>query len=351
MSLTRRALLKLIAASAATATLAPVLHARAYYPPPPEPEDANAWLWLGRAIHAASFYEQPALSAARVATRQRDQAFIILGEERAPFSAHNDLWYKTNFGYVHSAWIQPMRIYPPQPFVPAPSGGFVGEVSQVFTAAYAQPSLQSTKRYRLYGNTVYSVLDALKDERGIGWYKIYDDFPPSSPSHQWVLARDMRRIPPEEISPIHPFAGKKRIEVSLAKCILACYEGDRKVFTTRIAPGIEHDETGTPRGDMAVLLKQPSRHMSNAEYTGGPPLVGDFFDLPGVPWNTFFDLAGTAIHGTYWHNDFGVQRSHGCVNVAIEAARWVYRWVHPFGGYQDAYVQSDQRVGTPIIIS
>ena len=74
------------------------------------------------------------------------------------------------------------------------------------------------------------------------------------------------------------------------------------------------------------------------------------FDLPGVPWNTFFESSGMAIHGTYWHNDFGIPRSHGCLNVPIDAARWIYRWVYPIGGAEDDYIQSNCRVGTPIHI-
>ncbi len=81
-----------------------------------------------------------------------------------------------------------------------------------------------------------------------------------------------------------------------------------------------------------------------------PPPPVEVFDLPGIPWNVFFDLSGTAIHGTYWHNDFGVRRSHGCVNVSCEAARWIYRWVYPIGGFEDDFIQSDRRVGTPISI-
>jgi lipoprotein-anchoring transpeptidase ErfK/SrfK len=44
---------------------------------------------------------------------------------------------------------------------------------------------------------------------------------------------------------------------------------------------------------------------------------------------TYFHWWGTAIHGTYWHNDFGRPRSHGCVNVPNEIAKWVYRWTTP----------------------
>jgi lipoprotein-anchoring transpeptidase ErfK/SrfK len=353
-AITRRKMLKLIAVTTTAAALSPVFHARARCWTPPEPDDddvdTDAWVWTGRAIHTVAFYDKPSTSATRLATRSRDQSCPIIGEVRAPFSAHNDLWYKTTLGYVHSAWVLPMRVYPPQPLIQdVGEWGFWGEISQVFTEARAEPHPQARRIYRFYGGNVYHVVDAFEDEQGTGWYQVYDEFPPTDPTHQWVLARDVRRIPRSEMAPIHPFAGKKRIEVDLGEQRLTCYEGDRAVFTTLVASGLG-GELATPAGETCVLLKQPSRHMSNRPYPGGPELVGEIFDLPGIPWNVFFDLSGTAIHGTYWHNDFGVRRSHGCLNVSCEAARWIYRWVYPIGGYEDDFVQSDRRVGTPINI-
>ncbi|HOT91503.1 MAG TPA: L,D-transpeptidase [Anaerolineae bacterium] len=357
-TLTRRQLLKLIVGAAAAATLAPVWHARAQYPTArmiPQAADPNTYVLMGRAIHALTFYEKPDITSKKLHTLARDQACRILGEVRAPFSRHNDLWYETDLGYVHSAWVLPMRIYPPQPFI-ADIGewGFWGEISQVYTEARVEPSVQAAKQYRFYGGTMFHVIGATTDAEGTGWYKVADDYPPKVVgNHQWVLARDVRRFPRAEMAPIRPFVGNKRIEINLAEQSLACFEGDEVVFRTLVASGVG-GELATPTGDHCVLLKQPSRHMSNVPYEGmkeeDRPAPGDIFDLPGVPWNTFFDLAGTAIHGAYWHNDFGVRRSHGCVNVSCEAARWIYRWVHPIGGYEDEFIRSDRRVGTPIII-
>jgi len=356
-------MLKLIAATATAAALSPAFHARARYPVPPEPDDpdtdvdTDVWAQTGRAIHTVAFYDTPSTSGTRLDARHRDQSFLITSEVRAPFSAHNDLWYKTLLGYVHSAWVLPMRIYPPQPFIQnVGEWGFWGEVSQVFTDALAQPNPQAGKVYRFYGGTVYHIVDAFEDEQGTGWYKVFDEFPPTSPRYQWVLARDVRRIPRAEMSPIHPFAGKKRIEVDLSQQLLTCYEGSRIAFTTLVASGLGRFEgdastdLATHTGETCVLLKQPSRHMCNRPYEEDQVVVADIFDLPGIPWNIFFDLSGTAIHGTYWHNDFGIRRSHGCLNVSCEAARWIYRWVYPIGGYEDDFIQSDRRVGTPINI-
>ncbi len=355
MPITRRKLLKLITATAAASALSPVFHASAHYFAPPEPDDTihpytQYWVRMGRAIHNVTFYDRPSTSGTRLHTRRRDQSFAILGEARAPFSAHNNLWYKTLLGYIHSAWVLPMRIYAPQPLIrDVGEWGFWGEISQVFTEAYAEPSLHSRNIYRFYGGNVFHVVDALEDEYGTGWYKVYDEFPPTSPTHQWVLARDVRRIPRADMAPIHPFAGEKRIEVDIEKQRLTCFEGSEVAFTTLVASGLG-GATATPLGETSVLLKQPSRHMCNHPYPGGPEPLGDLFDLPGIPWNIFFDLSGTAIHGAYWHNDFGIKRSHGCLNVSQEAARWIYRWVYPISSHRDDFVQSDRWVGTPINI-
>jgi hypothetical protein len=372
--ITRRRAIKMIFASVAAAALSPAFHARAHYPTArvTRSEDTDLWVWMGRAIQTLTFHEEPSASSARIDVRYRDQAFPITRQVRAPYSAHNDRWYETPLGYVHSAWVLPVRVYPPQPFIgDVGAWGFWGEVSQPWTEAYLEPSTGAQRVYRFYGGTVYHIVDAFVDTAGTGWYKTFDEFPMQEPPYQWILARDVRRVPRAEMAPIHPFVGEKRIEVDLTKQRLYCYEGSRLVYTTLVASGVgiqaveveREDENGekfievvnvdlaTPQGDMAALLKQPSRHMTNRPMKPeDPPPMVEVFDLPGIPWNCFFDTIGTAIHGAYWHNDFGVKRSHGCLNVSCEAARWIYRWTYPIGGYEDDFVAGSYWVGTPIKI-
>jgi lipoprotein-anchoring transpeptidase ErfK/SrfK len=378
--ITRRRALKMIFASVAAAALSRAFHARARYPTAQASahgEDArlagsDLWVWMGRAIHTLTFYEEPSTRSKWQATFYRDQSFPITREVRAPFSAHNDRWYETPLGYVHSAWVLPVRVYPPQPTIDdVGAWGFWGEVSQPWTEATLEPRTNAEKVYRFYGGNVYHVVDSFVDAAGTGWYRVFDEFPMQEPPYQWVLARDVRRIPRTEMAPIHPFVGEKRIEVDLDKQRLYCYEGHRLVYTTLVASGVgiqqveveREGENGekfvevvnvdlaTPTGDMAALLKQPSRHMTNRPMKPGDPWpMVEVFDLPGIPWNCFFDTAGTAIHGTYWHNDFGVKRSHGCLNVSCEAARWIYRWTYPISGYEDDFVAGSYQVGTPVKI-
>jgi lipoprotein-anchoring transpeptidase ErfK/SrfK len=90
----------------------------------------------------------------------------------------------------------------------------------------------------------------------------------------------------------------------------------------------------TPPGRHITFHKRPSRHMARGN------LAANGYDLPGVPWVTYFTEEGVSIHGTYWHNDFGKPRSHGCVNLTPQAAKWVYRWTLPYvpPGEQKVYV-------------
>ena len=58
----------------------------------------------------------------------------------------------------------------------------------------------------------------------------------------------------------------------------------------------------------------------NAGPTGGG------YDLPGIGWTCLFSGDGVAIHSTFWHNNFGVPMSHGCINFTIADAGWVYNF-------------------------
>jgi len=84
--------------------------------------------------------------------------------------------------------------------------------------------------------------------------------------------------------------------------------------------------TDTPLGEFNVFSKMPSKHMGDGNVTGDLSA----YELPGVPWTTFFfEETGVAFHGTYWHDNFGHPMSHGCVNMRTEDAQWIFRWTVP----------------------
>ncbi len=112
----------------------------------------------------------------------------------------------------------------------------------------------------------------------------------------------------------------KRILVDLSDERLYAYDGGELFMEEPISSGLE--ETPTPRGNFSVFRKTPSRYMQ-----GPLPGISDQkYDLPGVPWNLYFTEQGAVVHGAYWHNGFGSPWSHGCVNLAPDAARELYLW-------------------------
>ncbi|MGH2524736.1 MAG: L,D-transpeptidase, partial [Anaerolineales bacterium] len=101
---------------------------------------------------------------------------------------------------------------------------------------------------------------------------------------------------------------------------------------------------GTPSGAHPIWSKRISRHMQGGTLDAG-------YDLPGVGWVCYFASNGAALHSTYWHNDFGIPKSHGCLNCRPEDAKWLFRWTAPQVPYQpgDITVNWDNR-GTTVDI-
>ncbi len=138
------------------------------------------------------------------------------------------------------------------------------------------------------------------------------------------------RFPPEEITPISPDVppGKKRIDVNLKTQTLVCYENDQPVLTADVSTGL-FNGFDTPQGRWNILVKLPSRRMHGSERFASE--VENV--LAGVPWCSFFTTIGHAFHGTYWHDNFGLPMSHGCVNMRNEDAKWLFRWSRPLAGF------------------
>lgn len=112
----------------------------------------------------------------------------------------------------------------------------------------------------------------------------------------------------------------KRIVVDVSEQKLYAYDGDTLFMEQLISTGLEF--TPTPRGTFHVFKMTPSRFMQ-----GPIPGVSDqVYDLPGVPWDLYFTEEGAVIHGTYWHDHFGQQWSHGCVNLPVDKAKELYMW-------------------------
>ena len=239
-------------------------------------------------------------------------------------SAYNRVWYQLEAGgYAYSGGIQPVRtiLNAPQEI---PTRGALGEVSVPYTDAYLEADPTSDLVYRLYYETVHWVTGTVDAADGSKWYRLLDD---KFETYYYVPAKHIRIIANEELAPLSPDvpAENKHIEVRLDDQLLLAYEGAQLVFATRISTGVKRlsGNYTTPDGDFITFHKRPTRHMAAGD------IASNGFDLPGVPWVLYITKSGISFHGTYWHNDYGRPHSHGCINMAPQAAKWLYRWTTP----------------------
>jgi lipoprotein-anchoring transpeptidase ErfK/SrfK len=169
-----------------------------------------------------------------------------------------------------------------------------------FTDSRIAADPKARRVMRLEYSTVYRVIGAVTGKDGQWWYRLKEGI--SGAGAAYIPATDLRRIDPSEITPINPDVTDKRIEVNLKAQRITAYENGQIVMTSLVASGA--GLFATPRGNHKVLFKTPTSRMIGGSGSG-------FYDLPGVPFCTFITWSGVAIHGTYWHNDFGRPRSHG----------------------------------------
>ena len=164
---------------------------------------------------------------------------------------------------------------------------------------------------------------------GSEWYKIIPDknilYPDRMPG-PWYVAVDASSVRPFDdpgeidLASDSP-ATQKHIVVNLGNETLTAYNADGSVFMQApISSGL--DDTPTPLGTFTIFKKTPSRYMEGPT----PGVSEQAYDLPGVPWDLYFTAGGAAIHGAYWHDDFGQLHSHGCVNLPLENAKTLYPW-------------------------
>ena len=116
-------------------------------------------------------------------------------------------------------------------------------------------------------------------------------------------------------------SNQRWVEVNVSTERLIAWEGNKPVYAIVVSTGTAHHPTIT--GSFAIQAKLRTARMQ-----------GDDYDIPDVPYTMYYS-GSYAIHGAYWHNSFGTPVSHGCVNVAVNHARWLFNWAS---------------IGTPVVV-
>jgi hypothetical protein len=305
----------------------------------------------GRIASASvSVYKEPWDKSQIVSTHYRDEVINLYFEmvsDKGP--AWNPIWYRVWGGYIHSKFIQIVR---DRKNIIYPSVRNAGQLAEV-SIPYVQSMQYKGKGiweplYRLYYGSVHWIANAIEGPDSRTWYRIQE---PWGKLTYDVPGEAMRFIRDEELLPISPEVSPedKRIEVSITRQELAAYNKDIVVFKTKVSTGLDlpipegEIPWATPLGKWNIMYKMASQHMGNGNITS----VVDAYELVGVPWVCYFHVNGNATHGTYWHTNFGNPMSHGCINMRMEDARWIFRWTTPALSPNDRFKAGN---GTSLIV-
>jgi len=285
------------------------------------------------ATASVSVYKKPTDESSIVSTWFRDELLHVYGEVEADEPITNPIWYRVWGGYIHRARLQRVKVLYNETLAKLDED--LPRLVEV-TVPFSQPWRTSKAfgwqqlGFRLYYGSVHWVTAIELGPTGEPWYKVNDDL--AGLYH--VNPLHVRPIPLEEMAAITPEIPleKKQIEVNLTMQTLTAYEDSKQVLKATISSGIPNGPRGadglstkTPQGEFRIVEKDAAKHMGNGNLFAD----ADDYELPGVPWTSFFTLQGHAFHGTYWHENFGVPMSHGCINMRTEDAKWLYRWALP----------------------
>jgi lipoprotein-anchoring transpeptidase ErfK/SrfK len=116
------------------------------------------------------------------------------------------------------------------------------------------------------------------------------------------------------------------IDIGIINQVLVLWEGQRPVYATLVSTG--RDGLGDPATTRSTPVGAFRIYQKHVTSTMDSDVADEEFELRDVPWVMYFK-GGFALHGAYWHDDFGRARSHGCVNLSPIDARYVFQWSSP----------------------
>ncbi len=286
---------------------------------------------------------KPRADSESVQTLYEDAIVVWLREVvgEAPSGVYNKRWVETPDGYCYLPNIQPVYYKPNTPLQTLPvtpeGNGMWAEVTVPYVDI--QPDkppcsywLREIQFPRLYYSQVLWIDGIDTNSQGQVLYRVNERYG-NCGDILWAAAEAFRPITEEEIAPINPDAENKKIVVDLSHQTLSCYEDNREVYFCRVSTGAKFDYLGNPVDEWSTPIGEhlPWRKSVSIHMAGGSTGAG--YDTLGIGWTTLFDPDGAAIHSTFWHNDFGMMRSHGCVNATPEDSKWIFRWALPTVNY------------------
>jgi lipoprotein-anchoring transpeptidase ErfK/SrfK len=307
---------------------------------------------LGRVLATLPLLKRPDAESEKVGKKYQDAIVTIVREVVGKGPAadpHNHRWFETPDGYLWAPYVFPQEFQIQTPLNSIPDGKVWVEVSVPWLQGHVAPDINSpsyllqpySRPATLYNAAIFPATKAVTDSGGRVWYFLDELAAP-----MYARAEGLRVITAEETAPISPNVEDKQIVVDLTGNLLtlSARENGKEVYYAVISSGGHDPDTGqwtTPVGEHPIYRKRIGLRMGGGDLTTG-------YDLVGVGWTCLFTGHGEAIHSTYWHNDFGIPKSHGCVNARPEDAKWIFRWTTPAAPYPAGDVEKPMPGGTRV---
>jgi lipoprotein-anchoring transpeptidase ErfK/SrfK len=372
-NLSRRDFLKLAGVGLGTLAFNPFKPLGFAYPQAQFPEGER----LGRVFSKIDVRSEPSFNAPSVGVMYDDNIVVwqqdLITRGTVDQNIINQRWVRAPEGYIYAPHLQPVKNLPNTPLTAMPNGqtGFWAEVTVPYVnmllegpaiSPHIKALVEGNFPIRLYYSQVVWV-DSIAQNGADIVYRFNENGGNHPAGYTgggygdllWGPATAFRPLTPEDVSPINPDVDPaiKKVVVDRTENYqtLSCLEGNVEVYFCRVSTGQYRDSYGnpvteylTPLGEHTTWRKAISIHMS-----GGT--TGSGYDTPAVSWTTLFSGEGYAIHGAFWHNNFGVPRSHGCVNCLPEDAKWIFRWATPLNSLdQGDMVAEGMTNGTHVIV-
>ena len=286
-------------------------------------------------ISSAPLREQPASDGAVITTMPVNARSIVMG---GPF---NDNWYWLDYngmrGYTPGRFLVtvderytpiplttpaagstagPQATATPDNTIPSTAGSYaglwIGEMA-IGGNVRVGPGLDQKIMKGWWAGRRLILYQAVNDTKGDVWYRVSD--PPEAP--MYVHSSLVRKVMPVKYEGAR-YKGRW-ININISQQVVTAYEDGVPVKVTLTSTGTAKNPTEL--GVWKIYYRLPKQDMK-----GGSLAAEDYYFLKDVPYPQYFHTSGEGLHGTYWHDDFGRPRSHGCVNLSTPMSEWFYGW-------------------------
>lgn len=260
------------------------------------------------------------------------------------FSWNNRLWYKTTEGLIAPS---DRMIVPKTPelrgFDMSNGTAQVGFVRASQASKYEKKKAGKgfskkgkAERFTSYALTGKSELDGKQryDETAEGFWLRDSDAALTEPGPR-----------PERIG-----ADEKWVDVNLTRKTLVAMRGDKPIYGALISPGKTSTNKAKDHRTKSGIFRIREKHIATT-MDGDGNAGGDLpYSIMDVPYVEYYD-GSYALHAAFWHNNFGREQSHGCVNLAPQDAKWLFGWTEPAlpRGWHGVWA-SEKRQGSWVVI-